>query len=385
MQVNQIVYRLGQAIPTLPDSDPQLILLFGNQAAQQMLPLLQQHYPEAIISGCSTGGEIYDYSVQDDIATITLLSFQHTRVQLFSDQVSKPQDSYYCAQQLAQQARADDLQHILMLVDGMTVNAQEVVSGVRSTLSPFNSITGGVAGDGDRFETTFTYQQQGISSQRIQLIGFYGQQLTVHCGCHGGWDTFGPMRRVTRAKGTRLYEVDGQSALKLYQRYLGDYAKDLPGSGLRFPLQVRRNEQNNNPVVCTVFGIDEADDCLIFAREIPEGAITQLMSANLDRLIDGAQTASEQACRTTSTNQHSNTLAPSTTAAQFALLISCVGRRAVLQQLVDEELETLSETLCQPIPHCGFYSYGEIAPNLGVGPCNLHNQTMTITTFAERE
>lgn len=374
MQISQHCWQQGHITPALPDNTPQLVLIFGNQAAQQALPQLQQQYPEAIIAGCSTGGEIIDSSVCDDQVSISLLSFRHTRVQAFTAAVDSPQRSYYVAQELAAGIDTRQLRHLLVFCNGIQVNAQEVVSGINSILAPFNSISGGVAGDGDRFQQTCTYFNDGSHHQRIILIAFYGQQLQVQCGSYGGWDTFGPMRRVTRSRGTRLYELDGQSALALYERYLGDFATDLPGSALRFPLEVQRHEQDNNPVVCSVFGIDRDDGCLIFSQDIPEGSITRLMRANLDRLIDGAQTASEQACR------NATSLRP-----EFALLISCVGRRTVLQQLVDEELETLSETLQRDIPHAGFYSYGEIAPNMGLGPCNLHNQTMTITTFAEQD
>ena len=39
-----------------------------------------------------------------------------------------------------------------------------------------------------------------------------------------------------------------------------------------------------------------------------------------------------------------------------------------------------------PVPHTvmtGFYSYGEISPFMPGAKCELHNQTMTITTLRE--
>jgi len=374
MEVCQHLWQNGQFTPELTAESPDLILLFGNEAAREALPLLQQRYPDRVISGCSTSGEIAQQTVMDESAAISLINFSATKVRSFSSVVENIEDSFYQAQSLARQAAAHDLQHLLIFADGLCINANEVVSGATTALAPFNNISGGVAGDGDRFEKTYTYDQQGAHSNRILMLGFYGDKLQASCGCYGGWDAFGPMRRVTRSEGNRLYELDGQSALELYKRYLGDYAKDLPASGLRFPLHLRRDENDPNPVVCSVLGTDEEDGCIIFGADLPENYLVQLMRANLDRLIDGAHTASEQACRDAEQYQP-----------QFALMISCVGRRAVLQQLVDEELETLEDTLSQKIPHTGFYSYGEIAPNMGVGPCNLHNQTMTITTFAEQE
>ena len=374
MKVSQHIWQNGKMTPELPDEAPQLILLFGNEAARQALPLLQHHFPETHIAGCSTSGEIAQRTVRDNIATITLMYFSDTRIKVFSQEVTSPDSSAAVAEQLAQQAKHTDLQHLMILTDGLSVNAQTAVQGITTALAPFNNISGGVAGDGERYQQTYTYHQDGISSNRILLVGFYGSRLQVKYGCYGGWKAFGPMRYVTRSEGNRLYELDGQSALALYEQYLGEHAADLPASGQRFPLGVRYHEQDTDQVVCTVFGIDREDNCLIFALNIPEGSITQLMHASMDSLIDGAQLASAQACGDCADS-----------CPDFALMVSCIGRRSVLQQIADEEVEVLSETLCQDIPHSGFYSYGEIAPIMGSGPCNLHNQTMTVTTFSEQE
>jgi len=44
----------------------------------------------------------------------------------------------------------------------------------------------------------------------------------------GGWDPFGPERLITKSKENILYELDGQSALELYKKYLGEHAKVFP-------------------------------------------------------------------------------------------------------------------------------------------------------------
>jgi hypothetical protein len=44
--------------------------------------------------------------------------------------------------------------------------------------------------------------------------------------------------------------------------------------------------------------------------------------------------------------------------------------------------EYSEETLQPGTEQIGFYSYGEISP-YAKGACDLHNQTMTITTFSE--
>jgi hypothetical protein len=168
-----------------------------------------------------------------------------------------------------------------------------------------------------------------------------------------------------------LYELDDHSALELYKRYLGPYAKDLPASGLRFPLAIQVPGESHE-IVRTVVGIDEEEQSITFAGNVPEGAYARFMKANNERLIDGAIGAAQ-----------SSRERLEDTPVEFALLISCIGRKQVLQQRIEEEVEHASKELGGDAGLVGFYSYGEISPAHTTTQCELHNQTMTITTFAE--
>jgi hypothetical protein len=207
----------------------------------------------------------------------------------------------------------------------------------------------------------------------VAAVGLYGDRLKVGYGSMGGWDPFGPERIITRSHGNVLFELDGQSALGLYKHYLGDeYVAQLPSSALRFPLAVR-DEGGDTPIVRTVLGISDADESMTFAGDVPEGAYARLMKANFDRLIDGAVGAARTSYE-----------ALGTTSPDLALLISCVGRKLVLQQRIEEEVEGVREVLGDRTVFTGFYSYGEISPFTPNATCELHNQTMTITTLSER-
>jgi hypothetical protein len=168
-----------------------------------------------------------------------------------------------------------------------------------------------------------------------------------------------------------LYELDGQSALELYKKYLGDLAKDLPGSALLFPLSLKLGK-SDHPVVRTVLSVDEKNQSMTFAGDVPQGTYARLMKANFDRLVDGAVGAANNALQTIS--------APNT---ELAILISCVGRKLVLDQKIEEEVEGVIDVLGENTVVTGFYSYGEISPFTPNAKCELHNQTMTITTFSE--
>ena len=185
----------------------------------------------------------------------------------------------------------------------------------------------------------------------------------------GGWSPFGPKRLITRSEENVLFELDSRSALALYKEYLGEYAKELPSSGLRFPLRITTPEGQS--FVRTLLAIDEAAGSMTFAGNVPQGATAQLMRSNIDSLIDGAQGAAQHAL------QHSNT------PPELAILISCVGRKLVMDQRIEEEVEAVKEELGDQVSLCGYYSYGEICPIPGTRENTLHNQTMTITTLSE--
>jgi hypothetical protein len=260
---------------------------------------------------------------------------------------------------------------VFVLSDGLHVNGSELVEGLSEDLPADIKLTGGLAGDGDRFSSTYVVWDGVPQENVVVALGFYGRRLKVGYGSLGGWDSFGPERLITKSKGNVLYELDGQNALDLYKKYLGEHARELPASGLLFPLSIRiRNEEA--PVVRTILAVDEVEQSMIFAGDIPEGTYARLMKANFDRLIDGAIGAARIS---------RDSLEASS--AELAILISCVGRKLVLKQRIEEEVEGVREVLGAKPVLTGFYSYGEISPFTPNARCELHNQTMTITTLSE--
>jgi len=271
---------------------------------------------------------------------------------------------------LAEQLSSNGLVHVFVLSDGLHVNGSELVEGLAAGLPEGVQFTGGLAGDGDRFQSTWVLGDRGLESDAVVAVGFYGQRLRVGFGSLGGWDPFGPERLITASRDNVLFELDGKSALGLYKDYLGKHAAGLPASGLLFPLSLRR-EGGETSVVRTFSAVNEADQSLTFAGNIPQGYYAQLMKANFDRLVEGAVGAA-RICQNTGAKHP-----------ELAICISCVGRRMILKQMAEEEVEGVRDVLGPAVTLAGFYSYGEIAPFSSGGKCELHNQTMTITTLCE--
>lgn len=355
-------------------SEAQLVLVFGATAAltAPLVNELRARYPRAKILGCSTAGEISGIEVTDDSVVTTAVRFEHTTLHASKVRLADAAGSFEAGKRVALALPKEGLTHVLVLSDGLKVNGSDLVDGMMGNLPPAVAVTGGLAGDGARFEKTLTLLDGDPEEGLIAAIGFYGTRLKIGYGSLGGWDPFGPKRLITRSKGNVLFELDGQSALGLYKKYLGTYAAGLPATGLLFPLSLRVND-GTTPVVRTILATHEEDQSLTFAGDVPEGAYVRLMKANFERLIDGAIDAAKA------------TYAPLDEGSpELAILISCVGRKLVLKQRIEEEVEGVRGVLGTETVLAGFYSYGEIAPFHRSTKCELHNQTMTITTFSEK-
>ncbi|MFS4455616.1 FIST signal transduction protein [Maribacter sp. 2304DJ31-5] len=375
MKIHQNQYTETEQLSDLKiDFKPDVFFLFISPSypdTEKFIAKLNAKFPDTLSIGCSTAGEILGNEVLDNSIALTAVKFERTTLKLTTIDLEEYQmNSFTTGEKISNELKADNLRHIFVLSDGLVVNGAELVSGLHNNLNKSVSITGGLAGDGADFGNTFIVYNDEIASKKVVALGLYGDDLKIGFASKGGWDSFGIERLVTKSDKNVLYELDGEPALELYKSYLGDKAKDLPGSGLLFPLSMRDKNQET-PVVRTILGINEEDNSLTFAGNIPEGSYVRLMKANIDRIINGAE-QSAITCKKGTENKQ-----------QLAFLISCVGRRLVLKQLVEEEVEAVNEQLGENIYTTGFYSYGEIAPFDKFSACELHNQTMTVTTLAE--
>lgn len=351
----------------------QLAICFGAKEGLRSKGLyasIHSLFPQAQVLFGSTAGEIMGVQVLDDAVFLVALEFEQTRICSGSVDRRDFSSCYDAARALVKQLPAEGLKYILVISDGSLVNGSELVRGLKDSTDPGVLVTGGLAGDGANFVSTLTGLNANPAEGIISAIGFYGEKIIVNHGSQGGWDIFGPERRVTRSTHNVLYEIDGKNALALYKKYLGPEAAQLPGSALLFPLSIIAPD-SQTPVVRTILSIDEEEQTMTFAGDLPEGSKVRFMKANFDKITAAANIAAQQ------------TLDGYIQSPDFALLISCVGRKLILGPRIEEEVEAVREALGPDTLLAGFYSYGEISPFNEGGSCQLHNQTMTITTFHE--
>ncbi len=375
MQTETLAYNNGawKTNDNISDKDSvDLVTVFGETeefVQGKHYDYLRERYPKAHIVGCSSSGNILGAEISESSMVATAVSFESAKVVLKSIVFEIGDDIKTVSENLASEIEKEGLKHLFLLTDGLNLNGSELAKGFNEVMDVPK--TGGLAGDGARFEQTWVIADGYAQQKMIAALGFYGDSLMIGTGCYGGWSEFGTFKEITKSSANILFELDGRPALDLYKEYLGEYASDLPNSGLRFPLSVRKDE-NSPEIIRTLLGINEEDKSIIFAGNVPEGYTARLMKPNIDLLIEGAGHAAEIAKMQNDKSA-------------FGLVVSCVGRKLVMSQLVDEELEAVAEELGENVQLSGFYSYGEIAPFCDdLKNCELHNQTMTLTVIYEK-
>lgn len=347
---------------------PNLLIVFGSTgyfADGQLGKALRQEFPQATVIGCSTAGEIAGTTGHDNTLVITAAALPGSMLHAEAVSIADGAASRASGAQLGQTLAAHRPQSVFILSPGLNVNGSDLVSGLQQALGAATTVTGGLAGDGGQFKLTYTLLNESIYTNRAVAVAFTHAAIKLGCGSQGGWLPFGPERTVTRAEGNVLYELDGKSALQLYKEYLGDKAKDLPRSGLLYPLLARANRDDKTEIIRTILDIDEAKGSIILAGSIDNLSTVRLMHAKTEGLVDGARRAGVES---------GAAVKPS-----LAILISCVGRKLVMGDDVDDEIAAVRQALGDACVLTGFYSYGEIAPSKQSPAALLQNQTMTIS------
>ncbi|MBQ0733842.1 FIST signal transduction protein [Aquimarina celericrescens] len=350
-----------------------LILVLGNRYQLEKTSLLseiRELLPNGEIVCGTTAGEIIGERVYNDSVAITAVEFEKSKFIIESENIlTHNMDALTLGAKLIDKLPQKDLKHVFVISEGSFVNGSALIAGLESKYKNV-TFTGGLCGDDARFEKTLVGYNENPKEGEIVIIGFYGDSLDISYGQYGGWTPFGPERIITKSNNNILYELDNQPALDLYKKYLGDKASELPKSALLYPLSVK-SPNRKEAIVRTILSIEEENNAMILAGDVPEGSVVQLMMANIDNIVEGAS----QAAITGMSNRSAKP--------ELAILVSCIGRKLVMDQRVEEEIEEIIESIGQQAVISGFYSYGELAPFKTGNSCELHNQTMTLTLFSE--
>ncbi|WP_394972403.1 FIST signal transduction protein [uncultured Croceitalea sp.] len=351
-----------------------LVLIFGNRFeldSKDIYNEVRELYPKGHLVFGTTSGEILQDRVYEESIVLTAIEFEKSSFIVVKENMAEHEmNAEALGKKLISALPKKNLKHAFVISEGTNVNGSSLIKGMESELNVNVSVSGGLCGDDARFKKTLASYNENPKEREVVCIGFYGKTLEVTSANYGGWTGFGPHRTITKSKNNVLYELDNKPALDLYKLYLGEKAEELPEAALLYPLNIHKPD-SKEVIVRTILNIDEESKAMVLAGDAPEGSKVQLMMSTVDDIAEGAATAGEYAMQNRRTNP------------QLALLVSCVGRKLVMDQRTEEEVEEVIRTIGDTATVLGFYSYGEMAPFAGQKECKLHNQTMTLTLFSE--
>lgn len=375
MKVEVNLYKDGtwqKELDTSLDSPNTLITVFSTSEFKDVeagYVELCEKFPQAIITGCSTAGEIYENEVHEGSLSVAISKFEKTKLVPQYVQIDTLTESFDRGCKLAKKFDKKGLKSLFVLSDGLSVNGSRLVEGFNHVFNSNVIITGGMASDDSKFEKAWVVVNKERKSHHVSSVGFYGENLEVDYTAEGGWKPLGVERLITSCnhETSTIYTVDNKPILELYKHYMGEQAKNLPTSGLQFPFLIIDEEGDSK--TRAVWEANEESQSIRVSGDVKKGNKIVFLRGSPNYIIKGAQKAAQ--------NLTYNAQSPT-----LALTISCIGRKAVLKERTVDEIEILQESFHDNVFQIGFYAYGELSPQAS-GKCALHNQTMTIALIWE--
>lgn len=253
------------------------------------------------------------------------------------------------SRQGAQQAKA-----LLALPDGLAGNGSAWLRGVQSILGESLPIVGGCAADDFAFEKTFQFFNDEILQDSIPAALFCGD-IEVGIGVQHGWIPLGRPRRVTKASGPVIYELDRRPAVALYEEYLGVKKDELTEEPLAhvamtYPLGTVVPRQAEY-LLRHAIRVGE-NESIVCTAETQEGSWVRLMIGSNESALEAAKKAASRAMRQVSPVR-----------LKGALVFCGVARQKMLGSDFRGEIDVVRDSLGGTgVRIGGFYSYGELAP-----------------------
>ena len=377
MEIQQRVYlddRWNKQLPTELDSKNTIIFLFTLDKGQP-IDQIRSAFPNSQIFGCSSGGEILGGQFIEGTTVVSIVKFEKTNFFYASEDITY-ETSYQCGERIISRIlEKGNVSNIMLLTPGLLkINGARFAEGVSDASKKECHVFGGIAAD-YLIQNSWTVDNKGIHERKVLAIGFSSDTLNFEVATKSGAHPLGIERTITKSNGNVVREVDGKPVIEFYRQYLGDDV-NITHKLLQFPLAISNHYEFEKGPLRTPQSIDLDEGTVTFTESIDEGSIVRMMMVSRESITRGV----EEICHDLSEVIKSKGGRP-----VFSLVISCVGRKFVLGQAVDDEVEVFYEQITSygNVAVQGFYSFGEFATDKDSGVCQLHNQTLNVLVISE--
>jgi hypothetical protein len=360
---------------------PDFVLLFGGVGYDQkkLVQATRELTGRAPLAGCSAEGIITSAGAIEDPFAVAVALLQSDDVRFHAVSASGMKaDSVRVGREIAdglQPHIGRDSFAILMLLDGLTVNFDSVLKGFSERVPKgMPPLFGGTASDNWTFENTYQYINDDVLSDGAVAVLLSGSSRFVHAVNHG-CVPIGAERKVTRAVGNIIWEIDGKPALDVMREYIDieeerDWQKAIVNLAIGFKAPGDFAASYDEYMIRFVPQKDDTEKWIGIPTSIEAGTSIWMTRRDYDKISDGLERISKQ-------------LNASLEGRKPGLFfhIDCTGRGRVIFR--DEEkqrlITKLHEQLGPSVPWIGFYSYGEIGAVRGTN-C-FHNYTCVVAAL----
>ncbi|MEO0414052.1 MAG: FIST N-terminal domain-containing protein [Verrucomicrobiota bacterium] len=319
-------------------ADVDLLIVHGIRATleyESIQYMLQKAYPNAVITGCSTAGELEGGMIHHNSVVFAALSFEKSEVKQVSRQFSEEDCLNEAVRDLAGQLAREDLKGVVVYIDGLALDSDEVVCSLGEALDPAVKVIGGLAADSLGFEDAKVITRGGAFSRSVTLTGLYGDSLELTSTC-SEFPASSEKMVITRSEGNMIFEIDHQPAYQVYRLALENRGYELPRDVTYFPLMIL--DDLGCPLMPrSVLQCSEEAGTVLCASAISEGSVVSICDLSNPQLIV------EDAKKVIGNCVSAET--------EFVLVINCVGRRITLGPASEgEEAEVVARTAGHHLP-----------------------------------
>ncbi len=336
-----------------------LVQIFSGVANETLLKeiidQIQKRFENVVIIGASTAGEILEGEILEESIVISISIFESTSLVSYSD---INDDSFLIGQNIAKNIVTKDTKAVILFADGVRCNGEAILKGFKSITSKKIIVSGGMAGDNNKYQRTFVIDGDNIIENGAVGVALNSKTLIAHNSYSLAWKPIGIPMTITKADKNKIYEIDNKPIIDVYHDYLGEEVVErLPASAIEFPLIF---EKDGLLITRSMISVDNG--VFSFAGEIPVGEKVRFGVAN-------AKLFAEEGDKLFEINKKFPI--------ESLFVYSCVARKKFLGKQITTKLKPLA----QLAPMSGFFTFGEFYS--GRNDFEMLNITTTLLVLSE--